>query len=422
MELQLVLLLCIGLRFPPVNCQNFPGYANNYQSYNLLPEVGSSSDLSDQKFDHQIQNNNHGWYLVDSGADQVLDNNLQDLPTYVDQNQYFPDYLQYQQYPQYLQPDYFQYPQQDFPMYPIDQFDYSGVLNYSPCNPSPSKLLIPAIAPSQPCYECPPPQPQACYDCPPQPCYEYECQPPVYEDPCLSPCNSVDPCYPPIPDTRCKLDFKFSVSNVDYYISSPKPGLTWFKANEMIPDLDIKYPVNIWDRENWRLADVTTQHLIDTIWSKIESRGCDPNSLLIWVGGNRLLNGNWVWSDGSPIEESQWNPSDTETGNCMMLKEKKRMSGKCGFSSQKDVVFLAQSGLLEQNFETTSESSKPTVPTKPTAKPTETTSGEAESPTTGRPTTYSTTETKPETTTSRPTVIPETETTDDFVEPPTPSK
>ena len=120
----------------------------------------------------------------------------------------------------------------------------------------------------------------------------------------------------------------------------------------------------------------------------------------------------------------------------MMLKEKKWMSRKCGLSSQKNVVFLAQSGLLEQNFETTSESSKPTVPTKPTAKPTETTSGEAESPTTGRPTTYSTTETKPETTTSRPTVlpetestitsrptvIPETETTDDFVEPPTPSK
>ena len=62
-----------------------------------------------------------------------------------------------------------------------------------------------------------------------------------------------------------------------------------------------------------------------------------------------------------------------------MLKEKKWMSRKCGLSSQKNVVFLAQSGLLEQNFETTSESSKPTVstvptvPTKPTAIPTEAT-------------------------------------------------
>ena len=91
------------------------------------------------------------------------------------------------------------YPQLEPQFQPQQDEDQSITLHYSPCNPSPAKLLYPPLAtipqPQPPCYDCPPEPP--CYDCPPQPpCYD--CQYIMPNPPCLDcPCVPVDPCSQP---------------------------------------------------------------------------------------------------------------------------------------------------------------------------------------------------------------------------------
>ena len=92
---------------------------------------------------------------------------------------------------------------------------------------------------------------------------------------------------PPSPaptPSSCNLDITFrfnstgeSVDSVDsgveYYLSSPTRGLSWYRADSLATSLHTRYPVEE-DREDWRLAEVSSPQLVQQIEAVLRRRGC----------------------------------------------------------------------------------------------------------------------------------------------------
>ena len=86
---------------------------------------------------------------------------------------------------------------------------------------------------------------------------------------------------PPSPTPRsCNLDITFrfnstgeSGESVEYYLSSPTRGLSWYRADSLATSLHTRYPVEE-DREDWRLAEVSTRQLVQQIEAVLRRRGC----------------------------------------------------------------------------------------------------------------------------------------------------
>ena len=87
---------------------------------------------------------------------------------------------------------------------------------------------------------------------------------------------------PPSPTPRsCNLDITFRFnstgesadSGVEYYLSSPTRGLSWYRADSLATSLHTRYPVQE-DREDWRLAEVSTRQLVQQIEAVLRRRGC----------------------------------------------------------------------------------------------------------------------------------------------------
>ena len=140
---------------------------------------------------------------------------------------------------------------------------------------------------------------------------------------------------PPTPSS-CNLDITFrfnstrdsedSVENVEYYLSSPTRGLSWYRADSLATSLHTRYQVEA-DREDWRLAEVSTQPLVQQLEAVLRRRGCkcprtryldnplagaaagDPATLSIWLGATRLGPGGaaqWAWSRGDAVTGELW--------------------------------------------------------------------------------------------------------------------
>ena len=89
---------------------------------------------------------------------------------------------------------------------------------------------------------------------------------------------------PPSPapsPSSCNLDITFRFnstgesvdSGVEYYLSSPTRGLSWYRADSLATSLHTRYPVQE-DREDWRLAEVSSPQLVQQIEAVLRRRGC----------------------------------------------------------------------------------------------------------------------------------------------------
>ena len=91
---------------------------------------------------------------------------------------------------------------------------------------------------------------------------------------------------PPSPTptpSSCNLDITFrfnstgesveSGDSVEYYLSSPSRGLSWYRADSLATSLHTRYPVGE-DREDWRLAEVSSPQLVQQIEAVLRRRGC----------------------------------------------------------------------------------------------------------------------------------------------------
>ena len=92
---------------------------------------------------------------------------------------------------------------------------------------------------------------------------------------------------PPSPSptpSSCSLDITFRFNStgesvesedtsVEYYLSSPTRGLSWYRADSLATSLHTRYPVQE-GREDWRLAEVSSPQLVQQIEAVLRRRGC----------------------------------------------------------------------------------------------------------------------------------------------------
>ena len=88
----------------------------------------------------------------------------------------------------------------------------------------------------------------------------------------------MEPPSPSLSPSSCRLDITFRFNStgergVEYYLSSPTRGLSWYRADSLATSLHTRYPVGE-DREDWRLAEVSTQQLVQQIEAVLRRRGC----------------------------------------------------------------------------------------------------------------------------------------------------
>ena len=63
------------------------------------------------------------------------------------------------------------------------------------------------------------------------------------------------------------------MDSVEYYLSSPTRGLSWYRADSLATSLHTRYPVQE-GREDWRLAEVSSPQLVQQIEAVLRRRGC----------------------------------------------------------------------------------------------------------------------------------------------------
>merc|ERR1712183_1241567 len=137
----------------------------------------------------------------------------------------------------------------------------------SPCNPSPSRYLLPPLMPDCGDYYQDPCQYQdPCSNCP---CIQWDpCPPPYY---CPPPQTPRPPTLPPVPPTkppaptvptttsstsRCVVESgsgdpaMMVMEDVVLWLSPTQPGLSWFRADRLTPALGR-------DTGAWRLAELS---------------------------------------------------------------------------------------------------------------------------------------------------------------------
>ena len=150
-----------------------------------------------------------------------------------------------------------------------------------PCNPSPSRYLVPPVlADCGDYYDCEYQDP--CINCP---CLQWDpCPPPYY---CPPPQTPRPPTLPPRPPTNpaptvpttsitssCVVESgtgepaMMVMEDVVLWLSPTYPGLSWYRADSLTAALDR-------DTGDWRLAELSTRERLDNLEVLLNKVGCE---------------------------------------------------------------------------------------------------------------------------------------------------
>ena len=173
-----------------------------------------------------------------------------------------------------------EYPVPDYQVPVYDQ--WSGL---PPCNPSPSRYLLPPLLPPllPDCgdyYDCPPPLPP-CTNCP---CVQFDpCAPPYFCPPPTAPTRPPRPASTTATPTAtsttvtassCSLEngeresLMVGVDGVLLWLSAPHSGLSWYRADSLTAALGR-------DTSDWKLAEINTRDQLENLELLLNREGCE---------------------------------------------------------------------------------------------------------------------------------------------------